>query len=286
MKNTILATVVLLMGFAVQISAQEQDTVRIKIGKKKIIIIEDSEKNTDDMDVQIDSLDGDYDIDFDSLKENDEGSNDFEGHWHGFEFGFNGIVNADKKMPATEAPYAINMARSWTFGLNLLQKDIPLIKDNFGLIGGLGMQWRNYHFENNVRLEKGDGELIWNTNNIPDYTKNRLQATYLTGVVAMEFQAPVGKGDNEFFILAGAYGNYRMGSNLKLRWNEGGNKEKNKIRDDFYLTDLEYGLTGRIGIGKLNFFANYSLTPLFKENKLKPAEDFYPVTIGLMIIGF
>jgi hypothetical protein len=280
MKNTILVTVALLMGFAFQISAQEKDTVRIKIGNKKIIIIEDNEETTDDIIIETDSTVTGYDFDYDE----DECSKEFEGHWHGFEFGFNGLVDANNKMPSADADFAINMARSWTFGLNLFQKDIPLIKNNFGLIGGLGMQWRNYHFDNNVEPERVGEELIWHDIDEPEFTKNRLQATYLTGVVAMEFQTPVGNGDHEFFIMAGGYGNWRMGSNLKQRWNEDGNKEKNKIRDDFHLNDLEYGLTGRIGIGKLNFFANYSLTPLFKENKL--VEDYNPVTVGVMIVGF
>lgn len=282
MKKTILVTVAIILGFAVQISAQGKDTTRIKIGNKKIIIIENSDDNAD---VRIDSLDGDYDIDFNEMKEKDECSDGFEGHWHGFEFGFNGLIDANNKMPASDAPFAINMARSWTFGLNLFQKDIPLIKDNFGLIGGLGMQWRNYHFENNVKPEKVDGELVWNTIEDPEFTKNRLQATYLTGVVAMEFQTPVGRGDNEFFVMAGAFGNFRMGSNLKQRWNdEDGDKKKDKVKGDYYLNDLEYGLTGRIGIGKLNFFANYSLSPLFKEDKL--AGNWKPVTVGIMIVGF
>ncbi|MCF8373293.1 MAG: hypothetical protein K9H64_16860 [Bacteroidales bacterium] len=280
MKKTVLVTVAILLGFAIQISAQEKDTVRIKIGNKKIIMFED----TDDIGIEVDSLDGDYDIDFNDLKEKDECTDGFEGHWHGFEFGFNGLIDADNKMPSSDAPFAINMARSWTFGLNLFQKDIPLIKDNFGLVGGLGMQWRNYHFENNVEPEKVDGQLIWNPNEKHEFTKNRLQATYLTGVIAMEFQTPVGNSEHEFFVMAGAYGNYRMGSNLKQRWNEDGNKEKNKIRDDFYLNDLEYGLTGRIGIGKINFFANYSLTPLFKEDKLEG--NWKPVTVGITIVGF
>ncbi|MEA3446228.1 MAG: hypothetical protein U9R19_16030 [Bacteroidota bacterium] len=283
MKKTVLVTVAFLIVFAFQLSAQEKDTIRIKIGTKKILIIEEIGENVEGIDIHIDSLDNDYDFDFDEFSKEEESENEFEGHWHGFEFGFNGLLNADYEMPGTDNPMAINNARSWTFGINLFQKDIPLIKENFGLIGGLGMQFRNYHFENNYPMKNNDGNLDWIVADDKDYSKNRLQATYLTGVLAMEFQAPVGNKDHEFFLMAGAYGNFRMGSNLMQKWEEDGKKQKDKIKDDFYLNDLEYGLTGRIGIGKINLFANYSLTPLFKEGK---APEWNPVTVGIMIVGF
>ena len=286
MKKTILVSVAILIGFALQLSAQEKDTIRVKVGNKKILIIEDSSSDSD-IDVLVDSLDAEYDFDFDNIKDEIEVSKEeFEGHWNGFEFGFNALLNSDNKMPATEDSYSIRNARSWTFGINLFQKDIPLIKENFGLVGGLGMQFRNYHFENNVTPYKNDeGTLAWQE--IPtderEFSTNRLLSTYLTGVLAFEFQAPVGSSDNEFFILAGAYGNYRMGTNLKQKWDENGDKQKEKTKDDFYLNDYEYGLTGRIGIGKLNFFANYSLSPLFNTDK---AAEWNNVTVGLTIIGF
>ncbi len=288
MKNTVLLTTALILALVFQLTAQEKDTTRIKLGNKKILIIEEKGEATDDIDIEVDSLgsDTDYDFDFDELKDlghEDECDNDFEGHWHGFEFGFNGLLNAKQETPASNNPIAVDMARSWTFGINLFQKDIPLIKDNFGLLGGLGMQWRNYHFENAYPQKNESGTLDWLESNDKEYKKNRLQATYLTGVVAMEFQAPVGKENHEFFLMAGGYGNLRMGSNLMQKWDEDGSKEKEKIKDDFYLNNLEYGLTGRIGIGKINFFANYSLTPLFKDDK---APEWNPFTVGLMIVGF
>ena len=285
MKRTIVIATALLVSFTLQLSAQEKDSVRVKFGKRELIIVEDENENAEEIIIQSDSTSRSFDLS-DMDKDGDD-KHEFEGHWHGFEFGFNGLLNSDHKKPASENPMSINMARSWTFGLNLLQHDIPIIKENFGLVTGLGMQWRNYHFENNVEPYKSDNgtlEFIEVSTQERNFDKNRLQATYLTGVVAFEFQTPVGKEDSEFFMLAGAYGNFRMGSNLKQKWDDGGNKQKNKDKGDFYLNDLEYGLTGRIGIGDINFFANYSLTPLFKDDKLP--SDWYPLTVGLMIVGF
>lgn len=282
----LLVAALLLVGYSVK--AQKQDTLRIKIGNKSIIVIEDDDDTiikittdslTENEDVVISEQ---SDIRFDIDIDNDD-DHKFEGHWAGFEFGFNGLMNKDNEIPNKNNWMSVRQARSWTFGINLFQKDIPIIKENFGIVSGLGMKWVNYHFTNNIDLTK-DGDIVTGVvNNDIDYTKNRLQEFLVTGMLGFELQFPVGNDDDELFILAGGYGGYKLGSNYMRKWEIDDNKEKQKVKDDYHLSDLEYGLTARIGVGDINLFANYSLTPLFKEDT---ADAFYPVTVGIMIVGF
>ena len=294
MKKQFLLILIAILFSGTTIIAQSGDTTRIKIGSKKILIIEEGEDENVAVEIYSDSLDSDFDIDIEELKsqiedDDDEESNEFEGHWKGFQLGFNTLIDANNGQPNSEEWISVNSARSWTFGLNLFQYDIPLIKENFGVVSGLGMSWRNFHFDNNIDLQDGSAGVtgVFVPIEEREYTKNRLQGTYLDGMVGLELQLPVGHKDSEFFILGGAYASYRMGSNYMQKWVENDRKQKDKTKDNYQLTDLEYGLTGRIGLGKINLFANYSLTPLFKENKTQNVSGvYYPVTVGLMIVGF
>ncbi len=287
MKKIVILTMVAFMFASFGLKAQKQDTIKLKVANMKILIVEDGENSIVTVDTDSvmtdDTVDVVYSKDIDIDIDDDVDEQEFEGHWSGFEFGFNGLVNENNEFPANDNWMSVNQARSWTFGLNMFQKDIPLIKENFGLVSGLGMKWVNYHFNNNINLEKDEGHVFGVPEEVREYTKDRLQGTYLTGVLAFELQFPVGSGDNELFIMAGGYGGYRMGSNYMQKWVENDNKEKNKTKDDYYLTDLEYGLTARIGVSDINLFANYSLTPLFKSNR---AEAYNPVTVGIMLVGF
>ena len=88
----LLVAALLLVGYSVK--AQKQDTLRIKIGNKSIIVIEDDDDTiikittdslTENEDVVISEQ---SDISFDIDIDNDD-DHKFEGHWAGFEFGFN-----------------------------------------------------------------------------------------------------------------------------------------------------------------------------------------------------
>jgi hypothetical protein len=295
MKSFIL-TLTLFSLLITAVTAQESDTTKIRIGKKIITVIEKADGETE-MKIKTDSIMNDEQIDI-AIDGDDQSGNGkherkknkkadrFEGHWHGFEFGFNGLVNANNEFPADDNFLAINHFRSWTFGLNLFQKDIPLIRENFGIVTGLGMQWRNYHFENNIRLIETTDAITSEPEPESDFTKNRLQATYLTVPVAFELQFPVGKDREELFLMAGGYGSFKIGSNYKTKWEEGNDEFRKKIRDDYHLSRFEYGLTARIGYGNINLFANYALSPLFDKKKGPEPDPLYPVTVGIMIVGF
>ncbi len=109
---------------------------------------------------------------------------------------------------------------------------------------------------------------------------------------------------NDFYISAGLIGSLRINSHSKRYYDEL-NKEfdvlqydkqtqdfvkigtatspdypKVKKFDDFYLNPFRLDATARIGWGRVNLFATYALTPMFRKNK---GPELYPWSIGIVL---
>lgn len=208
----------------------------------------------------------------------------FNGHWEGFEFGFIGLTQ-DQNFINGNHPYSNRPFRSWNFGVNLIQVDIPLISNNLGLVTGVGMGWKNYHFANNYLLTTtNDGSTFTPLSNPEStITRNRLSTFYLSMPLALELQFKTLNGKSKFFVMAGGYGHLKLDSDYRTTIETNGVEEKNSQDGDFNLSDLEYGLTARVGFDEINFFANYSLNGLFQNNK---GPEVQPLTFGVMVIPF
>ncbi|MFO8087468.1 MAG: DUF2807 domain-containing protein [Bacteroidales bacterium] len=245
------------------------DTTQFRFGKARIIIVDDDLKT---------SLDDDEEPE---EKEDPE----FDGHWGGFEMGVNGFVNADNKMelPDEYDFLELKMEKSILVNINLFEKNINLIREHVGLVTGLGLQYNNYRFANNVFLNN-DSSLL--TGYYDDFTqqrqyiKSKLVVNYITVPLILEYTT---HGDNEFHIGAGAQFAYKIGEHTKNVYEDGLDKEKVKDRGKYFLNPYKLELTGRIGWGFVNLFATYSLNPMFEKDK---GPEMYPFTAGITLIGW
>jgi hypothetical protein len=70
---------------------------------------------------------------------------------------------------------------------------------------------------------------------------------------------------------------------MKYLYKDNGNQQKVKDDKDFNTNPFKVALTARVGYGWLNFFATYSLTPLFESGR---GPELYPVSIGMTLLGF
>ncbi len=242
------------------------DTTRIRIGKKKFIIIDDDDNNK----IAFENDDSDK-------------SSKFKGHFSGVDIGINNYFTSDfsTSLPANEEYLNLNTGKSWGLNVNFIQQSIGLVKNNIGLVTGLGLEFNNYRFDNRQMVLSGDSTVLYaHTDTQNRYEKNKLVTTYLTVPLLMEFQIHVGERNKPIYFSLGATGSVKIGSHLKLK-TDGGNKTKK--RDDFNLSPLRYGLSARVGYGALNFFANYSLQPMFEKDK---GPELYPFTIGITLLYF
>ncbi len=210
----------------------------------------------------------------------------FRGHWAGVDIGFNSLTGPGFTNRPPEL-LSHNILRSNSLAINLLQKSINLqrIRNTFGMVTGLGVEFNGYHLDKNTTLSVWPSGKIEASNLIVNnQLKSRLVATYAKIPLLLEFQIPVNHYQNRIFISAGIYGAYRLGSHTKIKYSTDRSLEKLKTRGDFSLGDLQAGYMLRIGYRQFQFFAERSHMPLFREKAMAP--DLYPFTLGLTLLRF
>ncbi len=194
-------------------------------------------------------------------------------------------MNSDNNtgLPTNYEFLEINQSKSWFVNLNFLEQNFNLIKNHFGLVTGLGFQWNNYRFDDDIVI-RPDSNIIYGYKNTDDvsYNKSKLLISYLTAPVILEYQTNNKKKSNSFHIGAGVIFGLRIGSHTKRVYKDGDEKQKPKSYDDFHLNPFTVNATARIGWGKIDLFANYSLSQMFKDNE---GPEVYPFSIGISFSG-
>ncbi len=260
---------------------ENKDTTHIKLGKKDISIIDEGDGTS----VKItepdksENEDKSYEHSGKTLKTHK--SRRFKGHWAGFEFGLNNYLDNNNSLSHTgeTAFLDLNTGKSWNFNLNFAQYSIGLGTDRFGLVTGMGLEFSNYHFNNNNNIIKSNN-YITELPYTQQLTKNKLQTTYLTIPLLLEGQILDGKRSKRIYISGGVIGGFKLGSFSKVKYIEDGSKKREKEKDDFYLSPFRYGLTARVGYKMVKLYANYYMTPLFIKDK---GPELHPVALGLVI---
>jgi hypothetical protein len=202
----------------------------------------------------------------------------FNGHWAGLEMGVNVVNNVDYS-PYKETTFGeffdLVQGKSLTVNLNLAEFAFSNERRTVGLLSGVGFSFMDYRFDRQMTLDKdpGPGFLI------PVYPdreikKSKLNVTYLTFPLILEIVTPLKLNHQCLTIAGGVIGGINIGAHTKVKYE--GSKEKD--RGNFNVNPLKYELTGRLGLGEICFFANYSMTPLFKEGK---GPGFNPLLIGI-----
>ncbi len=264
----------------------ESGTTTIRIGKKRILIIEKNGSTSieipkDDSRYSLDSNeDGDFTFTYRS-------QSDFTGHWSGLEWGFNGFMtpNHSTNMTGDNKFLELRQGRSWNINLNFLQYSLGFGSDKVGLVTGLGLEFNDYHFRNPITLKVVDGSTVEDNSYHLDpninVTKTKLSTIHLTAPLLMEFQIPTGSDEHRIFFSAGVIGGVRIKSHTKIVY-DGESKGKDKGKDDFNLSAFRYGFTTRVGYRGLKLFANYYPTPLFEDGK---GPEVYPFSVGLVLLS-
>jgi hypothetical protein len=193
-----------------------------------------------------------------------------------FELGFNEFTGTDYSMyPAGEKEFLdLYNAKSFYVSWNLIDVAIPFNKAHtFGMTFGLGITWRDYTFSDRITLTRDNDMLGWKpAPNADDsrYKKSKLNTFSLTVPLLFEVN------HRGLFLAAGLYGDLTLGSHTKVK------KPKSKEHGNFYVNMANVGVTARVGYKHLYLLCNYSLTPMFKENK-GPKTNVLTVGFG---IGF
>jgi hypothetical protein len=211
---------------------------------------------------------------------------DFTGHWAGIDFGFNTLTGKD--LSDTYPDYLEHdIFRSNSLFINIMQQSISLqqTRNTIGLVTGLGIQFKSYRLNNNTTIEVtpsgkiGEKILIYDVNQ-----KSKFSMAYITAPLLIEFQVPVNQYSDRLFISGGLMAGYRLNSHTKIKYRADRRKEKLKTPGDYSLNDFKYGFMMRLGYRQYQVFANYDITPFFKEEALAP--DIFPFTFGFTLLSF
>lgn len=209
--------------------------------------------------------------------------------WHSidFDFGINNYLENGKFPDYSGAQYTVRPWGSWYIGINsVLHTDVG---QNFFVEWGFGVSWYNFKFqEDNTLITKTPTETTFT----PDprdlqFEKSKLSATYLNvSIIPMWAFGSSNCHDNchhhhhsSFRIGIGPYAGYRIESHSKLVYDDGGDKNKEKDKDNFYLNNFRYGLKLKFGTRGVEFFTAYDLNPLFADGK---GPDLHAITFGLV----
>jgi hypothetical protein len=256
----------------VLIVEENGDTVKVVLGSRGISIVEGEEGT------EIKVLDMD-----EERKTTPQKKQKFRPHFAGLEIGLNNYLTPDFDMnlPEDERFMDLNTGKSWNWNLNIVDYGFGFGTDKAGLASGLGFEFIYYNFDgqNSIRKDPVTGNIV---EYIPEYagniTKSRMHIGYMTAPLLLEFQIPAGK--KRIHISAGVIGGVKLWSNTKIKYKISSEKSKEKAKGDYNLSPLRWGFTARVGYRMINLYANYYMTPLFKENR---GPELYPFAVGLAI---
>ena len=256
----------------IDINDSYEDTVKIRIGRKTVVIA-DGHKGPS--------------IDFNQLDDNEfktwtGHAAKFKGHWAVFEMGINSFANVDYSNYETP-PYFmdLNYNKSYEVNLNLIKYSIGLQKEkrNIGLVTGLGLNFNDYRFSNNYTIKNEGGIIVPIPFSDVNVSKTKLSTSYLTIPLMLEFQIPIDGQAKKIFVSGGVIGGLKLGSHTKVKYNN----NKDKDRNDFNINPFRYGATARVGYKGVNLFATYYFTSLFKDGR---GPEMYPFSIGIGILNW
>jgi len=117
-------------------------------------------------------------------------SNSFHSHWSGFYIGVSGYLTPSGRIdpPVHDNFMSLDLIKSTNTQLNMFEENLKFSK-YAGLVSGLGIDWRNYRFENaNVVLQNNNNYFDGTLMNDANYKKSKLLVTYLTVPLLLELQ--------------------------------------------------------------------------------------------------
>ena len=271
----------------------DNDTIRIEF-RHKVVRIISTEKLTKIL--SADSLSDDL------RSARTDRRNTFT-YWSGIDFGFNSFITSDGRFGdgPKAGPMLLNNLRSRWVSINFMEQKYEFGSHHAGLFWGLGLEFTGYHLSENATLGYSGDSTYATSVQQPQFTKNKLRQIGLRLPLMFEFNTkkaplPVTPEDwkkfhekggfsnkGNFHFAAGVVGSWYFDNMYKQKFREGGENHKIRDKGDYNLLPYRVSARAQIGIGGLNLFAEYGLTPLFEKGT---APEVMPVTVGLTLIGF
>jgi len=199
-----------------------------------------------------------------------------------FAFGFNNALIDGQDLE--DSPY--KLGGSGFIELGYAWKTRIFDNTNFWRLKyGFSLQWNKLKIKDNNYLVNTDGDISLQEYPI-DADKIKFRTTNLVFPMHIEF-GPSKKIEKEDYfrysthkklkIGLGGYAGLNLGNMQKIKYKEDGEREKEKQRDQFEVSEFIYGLSGYVALGDVALYVKYDLNPLFKNQVV----DQNNISVGL-----
>ncbi|MBL7950274.1 MAG: hypothetical protein JNM62_01025 [Flavobacteriales bacterium] len=232
-------------------------------------------------------------------------------YWSGIDVGLNALLGPDGSGDfAKEYDFLqLDQGRSRFVSINFLEQKIEFGSHNVGLLTGLGWEFTNYRFKENAIIDFRADTIRALSVDAPQFIKSKLRQSGFRVPLMLEFNTKRAKLPTEdelravardtvggktpkrfsfdnsknFHIAAGVVGTWYYDSMYKQKYRMEGEVRKDIDKGDHQLLPYRLAASVRLGYGSFNLFAEYALTPLFKDRVMP---ELTPLNVGITIIGF
>ncbi|VBB44710.1 conserved exported hypothetical protein [uncultured Paludibacter sp.] len=299
MKKVLILTTALIISLITFVSqAQEKKDTTVVFNEKKIFIqdsigqmkvqIMDKDSNeykkvyegifTDDKTFERFNVIEEIGFNVPFLKKKKKGT--MEPHWAGF--GFGKLTLADSKMNIGETGgVPLDKGKSSEIMFNIMEGILPVFNHTFGITSGFGLDWRNFHLENNSHfLEEDNVTGVYPAPAGVDYTYSRLRTLHLTIPLLLEWQ-PMFGNNHKFYVSGGVVGGWNVKSTYRIKYKSAEGDKINKVESHGLNTNpLTLDIMAQIGYSDISVYAKYSPVGVFQKDK---GPEINAASLGLII---
>jgi hypothetical protein len=204
------------------------------------------------------------------------------------DFGFN--------MPTQKEGFSTNFFGSRTLNIYYYY-DYQIGNSNFSLHPGIGLGLERYKFSNDRTLAYIPGSsspfdtlrMVTSTSLLPNASsikKSGLITNYVDVPLEVRFSTNPDDPSRSFKVSLGFKFGVLYDSFTKIKYREDSETKKLKDKQNFNLNPIRYGVLFRIGAGSFSAYANYTLSPLFKDGEGPDGAKINNFTVGLTLAAF
>lgn len=168
--------------------------------------------------------------------------------------------------------FNLRNGKSINVNLWIFMQRLNMIKHVVNLKYGLGLEFYNFRYEENIRYYKNPPRIVMDPT--IDYSKNKLALNYVTVPLMLNFNFTPNKTDMKSFGLsAGISASYLYNSRQKYVSDETG---KRKTKGDLGLNDFKLAYIAELQLGPVRLYGSYATASMFRKGL-----DQTPYAVGI-----
>lgn len=190
-----------------------------------------------------------------------------EAHWAGIGWGFANFTNSSLALNNING-VSLRSEKSNEFYWNPIERIIPIVGNTVGITTGVGLNWRNYHLDNNTHFAENTGQVT--AVSAPagiNYSFSRFRVFSFTIPLLIEVQIHT-DSNKKAFLSAGVVGGVNTASSQRVKYMDVNNKKQNVVLyKDLNHTPLTLDYMAQIGYGAWSIYGKYAPFGLFQNQK-------------------